>query len=130
MREFAGDTQLGDAVDSLEEQEALQRDPDRSEHRTMAFTTCFNWWSAPKWPGSWIRGSCGSLPTEVVSPKSVGPDEMRPRVPRELADGVAEPLFRESRGGRLKPPETGERETSPPFLRRAELPACRPRLCA
>jgi len=42
LSKFSDDTKLGGAVDSLEKQEALQRDPDRLEHWVMIKGMKFN----------------------------------------------------------------------------------------
>jgi len=52
--------------------------------------------------------------------KSMGPDKMHPRVPRELADVVAKPLsiVFEKSCSQVKSLVTGKRETMHPFFKK------------
>ena len=52
----------------------------------------------------------------------MGSDDIHPRVLKEMADVVAEPLFIifENHGWLVKSPVTGKRETLLPFLRKGE----------
>ena len=52
--------------------------------------------------------------------KSTGPDDIHPRVLKEMADVVAEPLSEENHGCLVKSLVTGKRETLLPFLRKGE----------
>lgn len=54
--------------------------------------------------------------------KSMGSDDIHPRVLKEMADVVAEPLsiIFENHGWLVKSPVTGKRETFLPFLRKGE----------
>ena len=52
--------------------------------------------------------------------KSREPDDIHPRVLKEMADVVAEPLSEENHGCLVKSLVTGKRETLLPFLRKGE----------
>lgn len=75
-------------------------------------------------------GFCPTLTVEQVQVllmkmnayKSMGSDDIHPRVLKEMADVVAEPLsiIFENHGWLVKSPVTGKRETFLPFLRKGE----------
>ncbi|RMC20217.1 hypothetical protein DUI87_01063 [Hirundo rustica rustica] len=94
LSNFANNIKLGGAVDSLEDREALQRDPDKSEGWTITNHMKLNKDGVREQNGPPViqEEAVRELLRCLDTHKSMGADGIHPRVMRELADELAKPV--------------------------------------